>query len=206
MKLYRAGSEYNPDDPAGVIGGCMRNDPKAQHALIKMYYGYVKSIALRYSSDDVEAEEILNDSFLKMFNNLDKYDKHQAFKGWLRTIVVNTAIDYYRKNKKKPVFTDYLEVDKQQVADVNNDIINNISAEEILSLVRELTPAYRTVFSMYVIDGFSHKEIAEKLGIMEGTSKSNLQDARKKLQQMIIKLYPKLYAAYELKNLPRHEA
>jgi RNA polymerase sigma-70 factor (ECF subfamily) len=165
----------------------------------------VKSISLRYSSDDQDAEEILNDSFLKVFNNLDKYNEAQAFKGWLRTIVINTAIDYFRKNKLRPVFELYEEVEKQHIINSDEDIISRISAEEILTLVRQLSPAYRMVFSMYVIDGYAHKEIAEKLGIKEGTSKSNLQDARRKLQFMILKVYPKLYSAYELKTVPQNE-
>jgi len=205
MKLSRGRNDFNPIDPDSVIAACKLNNTSAQHALIRIFYGYVKSISLRYSSDDQDAEEILNDSFLKVFNNLDKYNEAQAFKGWLRTIVVNTAIDYFRKNKLRPVFEPYEEVEKQQIIDTDDDIISSISAEEILALVRQLSPAYRMVFSMYVIDGYPHKEIAEKLGIKEGTSKSNLQDARRKLQFMISKIYPKLYSAYELKTVPQNE-
>jgi len=205
MKIYWGRSDFKPDEPESVIAACKRNNTSAQHALIKLYYGYVKSISLRYSSDDQDAEEILNDSFLKVFNNLDKYDDSQAFKGWLRKIAVNTAIDYFRKNRQRNELTVYEEVEKQQIADVNEDIISRISAEEILTLVRQLSPAYRMVFSLYVIDGYSHKEIAEKLGIKEGTSKSNLQDARKKLQYMISQVYPNLYNAYELKTVPQNE-
>jgi RNA polymerase sigma-70 factor (ECF subfamily) len=162
----------------------------------------VKSIALRYSADNALADEILNESFLKVFNNLHKYDEKQAFKGWLRTIVVNTAIDSYRKNKQSP---DYENLEDVQLPDLNGDAISSISAEEILALVQQLSPVYRMVFSLYVIDGYSHKEIAEKLGIKEGTSKSNLQDARKRLQSMILKLNPNLYSAYELKTLHKNE-
>jgi RNA polymerase sigma-70 factor, ECF subfamily len=205
MKFSRGRKDYNPDNPESVIAACMRNNTSAQHALIRHYYGYVKSISLRYSSNDQDAEEILNDSFLKVFLNLDKYDDKKAFKSWLRTIVVNTAIDYFRRNRQQPVLTAYEEIEKQQQIDFNEDIISAISAEEILALVRQLSPVYRMVFSMYVIDGYPHKEIAEKLGIKEGTSKSNLQDARRKLQEMISKVYPKLYTAYELKSVPQNE-
>ena len=205
MKLSRGRNNFNPVDPDSVIAACKLNNTSAQHALIRIFYGYVKSISLRYSSDDQDAEEILNDSFLKVFNNLDKYNDTQAFKGWLRTIVVNTAIDYFRKNRQKPVFTPYEEIETQHIVDMSEDIIGSISAEEILALVRQLSPVYRMVFSLYVIDGYPHKEIAEKLGIKEGTSKSNLQDARRKLQYMISKVYPKLYTAYELKTLPADE-
>jgi RNA polymerase sigma-70 factor (ECF subfamily) len=116
--------------------------------------------------------------------------------------VVNTAIDAYRKNKQSP---DYENLEDVQLPDLNGDAISSISAEEILTLVQQLSPVYRIVFSLYVIDGYSHKEIAEKLGIKEGTSKSNLQDARKRLQSMILKLNPNLYSAYELKTLHKNE-
>jgi len=202
MKFFRGKEEFDPNEPESVIAACKSNNASAQRALVKLYFGYVKSIALRYSADNALAEEILNESFLKVFNNLHKYDEKQAFKGWLRTIVVNTAIDSYRKNKQSP---DYENLEDVQLPDLNGDAISSISAEEILALVQQLSPVYRMVFSLYVIDGYSHKEIAEKLGIKEGTSKSNLQDARKRLQSMILKLNPNLYSAYELKTVHKNE-
>lgn len=202
MKIFRGKENFKSDDAKSIIDACRLNNASAQRALIKMYYGYVKSIALRYSSNDDSAGEILNDSFLKVFQNINKYDEKQVFKAWIRTITVNTAIDYYRKNSQTPFFEEF---EDQQIIDIDKDVISHISAEEILQLVRQLTPAYRTVFSLYVIDGYTHKEIAEKLGIQEGTSKSNLQDARKKLQKMLLKTNPTLYSAYELKSLPSDE-
>jgi RNA polymerase sigma-70 factor, ECF subfamily len=201
MKFFRGKSDFIADDPESVIAACKSDDPLAQRALIKLFYGYVKSISLRYSSDPILADDIVNESFLKVFNNLDKYDEKQAFKGWLRTIVVNTAVDYYRKSLQQP---DYENLDDVFVADLSEDVVSQISAEEILELVHRLSPVYRMVFSLHVIDGYTHKEIAEKLGIKEGTSKSNLQDARKKLQSMILKLNPNIYA-YELKPLQNDE-
>ena len=202
MKFPRGKRDFDSNDPDSVIAACKRNDSKAQRALIKLYYGYVKSISLPYSSDNMLADEIINESFLKVFNNLDRYDEKQAFKGWLRTIVVNTAIDFYRKSNQQP---EYENLDNVYLADLSQDVISHISAEEILELVRRLSPVYRMVFSLYVLDGYTHKEIAEKLGIKEGTSKSNLQDARKKLQSMILKLNPNIYSAYELKILQNDE-
>ncbi len=202
MKLFWGKRDYNPEEPESVVAACKRDDPSAQRALVKLFYGYVKTIALRYSSDNQTADDILNESFLKVFNNLQKYDEKQAFKGWLRTIVVHTAIDFYRKSNQ---FPDYENLDNVHLADLNEDAISSISAEEILALVQKLSPAYRMVFSLYVIEGYTHKEIAEKLGIKEGTSKSNLQDARKKLQSMILKSNPNLYTAYALKTVRNHE-
>jgi len=185
-----------------MVAACKRNNPAAQRALIRLFYGYVKSISLRYSGNDQDAEEILNDSFLKVFSHLDQYNEQQPFKSWLRTIAVNTAIDAYRRNARNPEFQDLEFV---QVTDVSEDIISSLSAGEILALVRSLTPAYRTVFTLYVIDGYTHREIAVKLGITEGTSKSNLRDARIRLQSLIIKSDINYNTAYELKTLPSDE-
>ena len=180
----------------------MKANPYAQKALIKLFLGFVKSISLRYVTNREESEEILNDVFLKVFNNLHKYDPTQPFKAWLRTIVVHTAIDYYRKNQKYQLQIDIDEID---AVDFNPDIISKISSEEIMTMIQQLPPAYRMVFTLYVVEGYNHREIADLLNIKEGTSKSNLQDARKKLQKMILVAYPQLYYVYELRNLRINE-
>lgn len=160
--------------------------------------GYAKSICARYTSNQQEAEEILNERFLKVFLHLKKYDSKQPFKAWLRTIFVNTAIDFYRKNQKYQLQTDLEE--GLQVQEVDESIISRISADEILQLIQQLPPGYRIVFTMYVIDGYNHREIGNILGIQEGTSKSNLRSARQKLQRMIKQAYPDLYQIYALKT------
>lgn len=126
---------------------------------------------------------------------MGKYQFDQPFKAWVRTIMVRTAIDYYRKNLKHH---ELVPLDDIEVANIGSDVISKISTSEILKLIQRLSPAYRMVFTMYVLDGYNHKEIASMLDIKEGTSKSNLQDARKKLQIMIKKLYPNLYLAHAL--------
>ncbi len=202
MIFFGRKQEFNADDPVSVISACRQNNPKAQRALIKLFYGYVKSIALRYAGSSMPADEIINDSFLKVFNNLSKYDDSKPFKAWLRVITINTATDYYRKNKKDQMVDEPMNT---STPDCSEDQISRLSAEEILALIQQLSPAYRMVFSLYVIDGYSHKEIAEILGIKEGTSKSNLQDARHKLQSLIIKNTQTQMTAYELKNLHGNE-
>ncbi len=189
-------NKYKEDDLELILEGCLSKDPLAERALIKLFYSYAKSICARYSGSLEETEEVLNDGFLKVFNNLAKYDHTQPFKAWLRTIMVNTAIDNYRKNQK---FGHTVEIDEIEVTDLSEDVISKISADEILALVQQLPPAYRMVFTLYVIDGHNHREIAELLGIKEGTSKSNLQDARKKLQIMIKRAFPHLHLAYAVK-------
>jgi RNA polymerase sigma-70 factor, ECF subfamily len=164
--------------------------------LYKQFFGYAKSIALRYAASDDEAQEVLNDGFLKAFRYLETYDFAQPFKAWFRTIMVNTAIDAYRRKQKYAIITH-----PEQLPETAFDehIIDQLSAEEIMQMVRRLTPAYRTVFMMYVVDGYNHREIAELLNINEGTSKSNLAKARGKLQEMILDENPSLYYAQQKK-------
>jgi RNA polymerase sigma-70 factor (ECF subfamily) len=195
--FFNKKSDFNPHDLNSVIAACANENSHAQKCLIQLFMGYTKTIAIRYAANTEETEEIINDAFLKVFNNIKKYDYSQPFKAWLRTIVVNTAIDYYRKNKK---YAQQVTIDEIDMPTMDVDIISKLSANEILKLVQALSPAYRMVFSLYVIDGYNHREIAEMLGIKEGTSKSNLQDARKKLQAMILSNYPHLHMIYSLKN------
>jgi RNA polymerase sigma-70 factor (ECF subfamily) len=195
--FFKKKIDFNENDLDSIIAACLEQNKQAQHLLIKLFLGYAKSISMRYVSNTMEVEEVINDGFLKVFNNLTKFDQSQPFKAWLRTIIINTAIDHYRKNLK---FTHHVEIDTLQIADFNDDIISKISADEIMALVKKLSPVYRMVFTLYVVDGYIHREIAEMLGIQEGTSKSNLQDARKKLQVMIKNAYPHLHLAYALKT------
>jgi RNA polymerase sigma-70 factor, ECF subfamily len=180
-----------------IIDACLSDNNYAQRAMIKLFLGYAKSICLRYAANQEEAEEMVNDGFLKVFTNLKKYDRNQSFKAWLRTVFVNNAIDYYRKNNKFNSQTSGIE--NVEVESFDIDIISKISGEEILALVQRLSPVYKMVFTMYVIEGYNHREIGEKLGIQEGTSKSNLRDARQRLQAMIRKEFPHLYQIYALK-------
>ena len=202
MPFFKRKAIFDSNDLTSVISACLDYNQQAQKTLIQMFYGYTKSISLRYVPNIDIAEELINDCFLKVFNNLSKYDPSKPFKAWLRTIIVNTAIDYYRKNQK---FVTHDNYEKVEIVDLAADAVSNISANEILTLVQQLSPAYRMVFTLYVIDGYTHKEIAEMLGIKEGTSKSNLQDARMKLQKMILKANPNQYFAYEIKKLLNNE-
>ena len=176
----------------------------AQKALIGLYYSFAKTISMRYVENKQEVDEIINDSFLKILNNLPKYDHSQPFKAWTRKIIVNTAIDHFRKNRQ---FNYNMQSDIEDIGDVEVDenIISKISSDEILSLINKLSPAYRIVFNLFVIEGYTHHEIADMLGISEGTSKSNLMDARRKLQGMINSAYPYHYNTYQFKLSKVHE-
>ncbi len=197
LPLFFKKSIFSEDNLDSVIKACIDNNSQAQRTLIKLHLGFAKSICARYSSNEQEVEEMINDGFLKIFNNLPKYDSAQPFKAWIRTIMVNTAIDYYRSNKKYQLNVTINEI---ELTDFNDDVISQLSVEEIMGLVSKLSPMYRMVFMLYVVEGYKHKEIAERLGIQEGTSKSNLQDARIKLQEMIRINYPHLFDIYAVRK------
>lgn len=165
-----------------LIAGCLRGDLKSQKLLYKQFYGFGMAICLRYADSREEAAEILNDGFMKVFTNLTTYTPEKAFRGWLRKIMVHTAIDHYRKNSKHYHTLDLVYAENELNYESALDVI---SAEEIMSMVQQLPPSYRLVFNLHVIEGFSHPEIAEQLNISEGASKSNLFKARIKLQKMI---------------------
>jgi RNA polymerase sigma-70 factor (ECF subfamily) len=187
------------NDLESIIDACLSENQQAQRALFKMFFSYGKSISRRYASNEQEAEEIMNDSFLKMYKNLNRFDTSRSFKAWLKTIIINTSIDYYRKSISLRNAHQVLDINDVDLEDVNADVISKIATDELLNLIQRLTPSYRMVFTLYVIDGYNHREIAEMMGIKEGTSKSNLQDARHKLQYLIKITYPHLHAAYALK-------
>ncbi len=181
---------FTENDLGSIIEACIDHNNQAQRILIKQYLTFAKGVCLRYVSNEQELEEVINDGFLKIFMNLSKYDASQPFKAWVRTIMVNTAIDYYRANKKHQL---HVSVEEIEMTSIDSDIISVLTTEEIMDLVHQLSPMYRMVFMLYVVEGYKHREIAERLGIQEGTSKSNLQDARIKLQELIRKKYPHLF-------------
>jgi RNA polymerase sigma-70 factor (ECF subfamily) len=149
------------------------------------------SICDRYAGNYDDAVEILNDGFLKIFKEIHKYrpayaDSVASFKGWLRKIMVYTAIDHYRKIKKH-LLNGHTDPVTLQVATSQESAIDKLSYQEIVRAIQHLSPAYRTVFNLFVMEGLSHEEISNKLGIAEGTSKSNLAKARMHLQKILLK-------------------
>ncbi|MCB0570953.1 MAG: RNA polymerase sigma factor [Phaeodactylibacter sp.] len=165
-----------------IIQGCCKRDRSCQNALYQLFYAYGMSICIRYADSEAEAVSVLNDGFLKVFRNIKRYDAEQPFKPWFRKIVVNTAINHARRQKK---FKMEIGMDEAKNIPTNEDILSRISYQELMAMVQSLSSAYRTVFNMYVIDGFKHQEIAEILGISVSTSKSNLVRARAKLQELL---------------------
>ena len=168
-----------------LIKGYIKNDRLAQKRLYERYYGKMMGVCMRYSSHREQATEMLNLGFFKVFNTMESFAKRGGnLEAWIYRIMVNTAIDYLRSEIRHQ----HSDIEKTVYAEDTSDVISDMAAEQILELVNKLTPAYRAVFNLYVVEGYNHSEVGELLGISEGTSKSNLAKARAKLQDMIIQL------------------
>ncbi len=165
-----------------IIRGCLQNNPSMQKMLYDKYAAKLYGIALRYAHEQEEAKDILQDGFVKIFQNLSKYKGTGAFEGWLRRIIVNTAIEHYRKKNNTYEIQDTHE---ESVTDRDISALDKMAAADILNMVKALPNGYRTVFNLFAIEGYSHKEIAEMLNISEGTSKSQYARAKGLLQEKI---------------------
>ncbi len=175
-----------------IVEGCINNNPKYQKALYEGYYGYALKIVFRYIYRYDKATDIANDGFVKLFKNFDRFECKNAgelekiLMGWMKRILVNTAIDELRRNHLTPEIGELNDFAWQQV-DNSQKADQTIMYKELIDHVRKLPPSYRTVFNMYVIDGFSHQEIANQLGVSVGTCKSNLSKAREFLKKILNK-------------------
>ena len=162
------------------VSALSRQERWAQQQLYEQHYGKMMGICLRYAGSRDEALDLLHEGFIKAFQNIQRYRPGTSISAWIRTIMVNTCIDYYRKNVRRRTE----DIDAVYTASTDDpDVLSNLTEQEILSAVQELSPAYRAVFNLYVVEGYSHKEIGEALGITESTSRSNLVKARAKLQE-----------------------
>jgi RNA polymerase sigma factor (sigma-70 family) len=173
------------------VGACALNKRESQKIIYNSFYGYAMAICDRYTSNEEDALEIINDGFLKIFREIHHYspaysDVVSSFKGWLRKIMVYTAIDHFRKYHKHKMVTD-IDAVIMQVPSHGEDALDKLSYEEIIRGIQDLSPGYRTVLNLFIIDGLSHDEIAAQLGISTGTSKSNLSKARRQLQKILFK-------------------
>lgn len=167
-----------------LISGCKKGKPRYQEALYKHFYAFAMSVCLRYTQQREDALEILNDSFMKVFKNIGQFDTNRPFKTWFRRILINTALDHYRSNRKYKL---YIETsDETQETPVDPDFFVQLDAEEILSLFREIPDIQRIIFNLYEVEGYSHDEIAGLLDIAPGTSRSHLSRAKKKLESLYL--------------------
>jgi RNA polymerase sigma factor (sigma-70 family) len=175
FKIYRAKEDE-------LIKGCLRRDGNAQRQLYDIFSSKMYSICYRYVKDSMEAEDILVTSFMKVFDKINQFKNEGSFEGWIRRIVVNEALTYLRRNRSMYLETELEQADREPDYNMLGD---HLEAEDLMNMIKELPTGYRIVFNLYAIDGYSHKEIADQLGISENTSKSQLSRARTYLQKML---------------------
>ena len=165
-----------------LINGCLNGDRRMQEELYRRFSPRMYAVCLRYAGNAEEAEDILQEGFIKVFKKLDSFRGDGSFEGWIRRIFVNTAIEHFRRKRYLMPVT---EKEENTIEGKYTSVLDELSAKDIMALIRELSPGYRTVFNMYVVEGYTHKEIADILGISEGTSKSQLSRAKVILQDMV---------------------
>lgn len=177
MKTTKIG-EYQQDE---VIDGCVRSIMTYQKALYNHFSPKMFGLCLRYAKDYHTAEDILQEGFVKVFKYIKNFRKEGSLEGWLRRIFINTAIEHFRKAVRVYPILD----DEETEIDIEDDYYDLLDSEDLVKMVQQLSPGYRTIFNLYAIEGYSHKEIAKLLGISEGTSKSQLARARTLLKKMV---------------------
>jgi len=172
-----------------IIQGCLRANRGSQKEFYELFYGYAMGICLRYCTNHDDAVEIANDGFLKIYKALDNFNPQHSnveasLKGWMKRIMINTAIDHLRKNNQRFLIA---EISDQHfdTEDAVETSIDRMTYKEILAVIQQLSPVYRTVFNLHVLDGYKHEEIARQLKISVGASKSNLAKARMNIQKML---------------------
>ena len=165
-----------------LIEGSIRGDRKMQQELYQRFAPKMYGVCLRYAGNTEEAEDILQEGFIKIFNKIGSFRGEGSFECWIRRIFVNTAIEHFRKKSYLQPIT---EVEENTVEGKYLSVLDSLAEKDIIQLVQKLSPGYRTVFNMYVVEGYTHKQIAEVLGISEGTSKSQLSRAKLILQDLV---------------------
>lgn len=167
-----------------LIQGCIDGDRRMQQELYNRFSPRMYGVCLRYAGNAEEAEDIMQEGFIKIYKKLSTYRKEGSFEGWIRRIFVNTAIEHFRRK------TYQLPITEQHESSLDGkylSVLDNLAVKDILKLIQELSPGYRTVFNLYVVEGYTHKEISDMLDISEGTSKSQLSRAKVILQDMVKK-------------------
>lgn len=168
-----------------LISGCLKNDHKSQKALFDKYVNSMKTLCLRYLGNEDDAEDVLQEGFILMYTKLEKFKFKGSFEGWLRKIMINIALRHL--SRRKAIQTESID-DAYYIFDKDSDIISDLSQKELLELLLKLPNGYRVVFNMYVLEGYNHKEISEKLNIGESTSRSQLAKAKNTLRKLIAEI------------------
>jgi RNA polymerase sigma factor (sigma-70 family) len=168
-----------------LIKGCIKQDPSCQRLLFEQYAGKMMTVCLRYAHDSMEAEDMLQEAFIRVFNYIDQFKFEGSFEGWIRRVVVNTAL---KQLQKKRLSFSEINDNTQQAPRLESYAYSNLGEEELMKLISQLPDGYRTIFNLNVIEGYSHEEIAKMLDIQPSTSRSQLVKARKMLQNQILNL------------------
>ena len=173
-----------------LVNKCKAGERKAQELLYKQFAAKMLGVCMRYATDRMEAEDMLQNGFIRVFQKMSDYRGEGSFEGWVRRIMVHSSIEYYRKHHKMMQAVDMDEHDEPSVDPV---AMANLDAKDLITLIQQLAPGYRMVFNLYAIEGFSHKEIGEIMSISEGASKSQLSRARAILKEQVLKTSTKSY-------------
>ncbi len=173
-----------------LIKRCRAGERKSQELLYKQLASKMMGVCMRYATDRMEAEDMLQNGFIRVFQKMNDYRGDGSFEGWVRRIMVHSSIEYYRKHHKMMQAVEMTEADEPSV---NPLAVAKLDAKDLMALIQQLAPGYRIVFNLYAIEGYSHKEIGEIVGITEGASKSQLSRARAILRDQITKLEGKKY-------------
>ncbi len=182
LKLTPRSNQMTPEND--LIEGCLKDDRRMQEELYQRFSPRMYAVCLRYAGNADEAQDVLQDGFIKIFKKMDSFRGEGSFEGWMRRVFVNTAIEHFRRKRYLMPVT---EKEENTLEGKYTSVLDDLGAKDILALVQELSPGYRTVFNMYVVEGYTHREIADMLGISEGTSKSQLSRAKVILQDMVRK-------------------
>lgn len=177
-----------------IIKACRANDSKSQKLVYENYFPLMLAIVRRYLKDEEDALDVVNQGFIKIFRKLDQYHFENSFEGWCKRIIINTALDHLRANKRYKDFFSFETI--MPTYQVYNDGLHSMSIDELYKIIDSISPISKVVFNMFAIDGFSHKEISDKLNISVGTSKWHLSSARKQIQAKIQMAYPNVAFSY----------
>jgi RNA polymerase sigma-70 factor (ECF subfamily) len=176
-----AGGNHIPSE-SDLIKGCIEGNPEMQKLLYDQFSSKMYGVCLRYAENTEDASDVMQEGFIKVYKSLPKFRGEGSFEGWIRRIFINTSIEHFRRKVKLYNVT---EVQENTIEDTELDALDSLETKDILKIVNELSPGYKQVFNMHVIEGYSHKEIADVLGITEGTSKSQLARAKGVLKKII---------------------
>jgi RNA polymerase sigma-70 factor (ECF subfamily) len=175
-----------------LIQGCLKGDNRSQQAIYRMFFGKMKAVCLRYTHDADQAMDVLQEGFVKVFQNMERYTGSGSFEGWIRRIMVNLSIDYFRRQRNDFVLLgEHQSVEEwegdSETSDEEEEEEYDFKPSQIVEAMQQLSPAYRTVFNLYVFENYTHQDIADALGISVGTSKSNYAKARKNMKKLLLK-------------------